>query len=268
MRHVVHFSGGLCSFWAAHRVVQEHGKWATVLLFCDTQWEDPDLYRFNREASEYLDVPITVLSDGRNPWEVFRDERMIGSSRVDLCSRMLKRDLLDQWRRANTTPDNAIFYLGLDWTEPHRMNGTDAKPGGMKSIFAPWRVEAPMMGEPIWDKCRMIEEAKAIGLTPPRLYGMGFPHNNCGGFCVKAGQAHFAHLHAKLPDVYARNEAEEEATRAIVGDFSVMKDRRGGGPRRTMTMRDFRARIEAGEEFDRNDWGGCGCSVELQPVST
>ncbi len=29
--------------------------------------------------------------------------------------------------------------------------------------------------------------AKNFGIEPPRLYKMGFKHNNCGGACVKAG---------------------------------------------------------------------------------
>jgi len=29
------------------------------------------------------------------------------------------------------------------------------------------------------------------GIALPRLYGLGFSHNNCGGFCIKAGQANF-----------------------------------------------------------------------------
>src|SRR6185369_11454371 len=134
---------------------------------------------------------------------------------------------------------------------------TDAKPGGMKAIFAPWRVEAPMMDEPLWDKRRMISELAATGIKLPVLYTLGFPHNNCGGFCVKAGQAHFAHLLKTMPAVYEVNEREEEETRAVVGDYSVMKDRRGGGPRRTLTMRQFREEIETDTRNHDGDWGGC-----------
>ena len=263
MRHIIQFSGGWCSFWAAKRIVDRFGKWATVLLAADTRWEAPDLYTFVEAASEHLDVPVTWVADGRNPWEVFRDEKMIGSGRADLCSRILKREVLDKWRLANTTAENSIFYLGLDWTEAHRLNGTDER-GGMKGIFAPWTVEAPMMDEPIWDKCKMIAEGKKLGLPSPSLYDDGFSHNNCGGFCVKAGQAHFAHLLKMRPDTYAKNEAEEEKTRLIVGDYSVMKDRRGGGPRRTLTMKTFREEIQAGTRtYDRDDWGGCGCSTTV-----
>lgn len=262
MKHIVQFSGGLCSFWAAQRVKQAlAGSDELVLLFADTQMEDEELYLFNQDAERYLGTKITALSDGRTPWEVMRDERVMGRSGLDVCSRILKRALLDAWRFENTTPDTATFYLGLDWTEKHRMYG-DAQRKGMMRTFHPWTVRAPMMDEPIWDKCRMQREWQALGFKTPKLYAMGFPHNNCGGFCIKAGQAHFAHLLRMMPERYAFHEAKEEELRAIVGDYSVMNDRRGDGKKKTLTLRMLRERIEAGESFDRDDWGGCGCSVE------
>ena len=107
----------------------------------------------------------------------------------------------------------------------------------------------------------MLAELRTLGIEPPRAYAWGFPHNNCGGFCVKAGQAQFALLLRTRPKRYAFHEREEEATRAEIGDFSVMKDRRGG-KLKPLTMRQLRERIEAGENFDRDDWGGCGCALD------
>lgn len=260
MKHIVQFSGGICSFWAAHRVIDRYGSGNVTLLFADTMMEDEDLYRFNNDAEEFLGVPITRIADGRTPWEVMRDEKVIGRSGLDVCSRILKRDLLDHWRFENTTSENSIFYLGLDWTEEHRMLGDNQRQGMVKR-FAPWCVMAPMQEEPIWDKCRMMDELYKIGIALPMLYKLGFPHNNCGGFCIKAGQAHFAKLLEILPKRYAFHEAEEEKVRQIVGDYSVMNDRRGGTGKKVMTMKAFRERIEAGESFDRHDWGGCGCAT-------
>lgn len=262
MKHIVQFSGGLCSFWAADRVIESaEPSDEIVLLFADTKMEDEDLYRFNRDAENYLETPLTILCDGRNPWEVMRDEKVIGRSGLDVCSRILKRDLLDKWRFENTTPENSIFYIGLDWTEGHRMTG-DAQRDGMVKRFHPWRIEAPMMHEPIWDKNRMTWELMKIGIAVPRLYTLGFPHNNCGGFCIKAGQAHFAQLLRLLPERYAWHEEQERKLREIVGDYSVMNDRRGGNIKKVMTLEAFRKRVEAGESFDRGDWGGCGCATD------
>lgn len=262
MKHVVQFSGGLCSFWAAYRVIAKHGKDSVTLLFADTAMEDEDLYRFLNDAEVELGVPVTRLSEGRTPWELFVHKGMLANSRFPLCSVMLKREPLDAWRKANTTPEDSTFYLGLDWTEEHRMFGVGGKPG-MVDVFKPWRVEAPMMQEPIWDKCKMQKEWLALGYKLPRLYAMGFPHNNCGGFCVKAGQAHFAHLLKVMPERFRYHETMEAGVREQTGkDYSILNDRRGDGKKKTLTLKMLRERIEAGEDFDRNDWGGCGCSVE------
>lgn len=260
MKHIVQYSGGLCSYWALRRVIEQYGKESVTALFADTNMEDEDLYRFNDDVERSLEIKIIRISDGRTPWGVMRDEKVIGRSGLDVCSRILKRDLLDKWRFENTTPENSRFYLGLDWTEGHRMTG-DAQRQGMVKRFAPWSIEAPMMKEPIWDKCRMMKELETTGIALPRLYKLGFPHNNCGGFCIKAGQAHFAKLLELLPERYAFHEAQEEIVRAIVGDYSVMNDRRGGKGKQTMTLKTFRERIAAGESFDRHDWGGCGCAT-------
>lgn len=258
MKYVVQFSGGLCSFWAAHRLVTLHGAENVTLLFADTKSEDRDLYRFLDDAESALGMEITRIADGRSVWELFKERKMLGNSRFPLCSAILKRDVLDAWRFANTTPETHTFNLGLDWTEAHRMDGVGGKPG-MRKVFEPWRVEAPMMDAPIWDKCRMQNEWRALGFKLPRLYEMGFPHNNCGGFCVKAGQAHFAHLLKMMPETYAYHEEQERQLRNVVGDYSVMNDRRGDGKKKTLTLEMLRRRIESGESFDREDWGGCGC---------
>lgn len=252
--HVVSFSGGACSFWASKRVVDLYGPENVTLLFADTKMEDEDLYRFNAEASEHLGVSLTVIADGRTPWQVFDDEAMMGNSRVDLCSRILKRELLDSWHRKNCLEMTTTLYIGIDWTEEHRLHR-------LRKRKPEWRIEAPMCDPPLWDKAQMMTELRKIGIEPPRLYKMGFPHNNCGGFCIKAGQAHFAHLLRMMPERYAEHESSEERMRARLGDVSVMKDRRGGKTA-PLTMKQLRERIESGESFDRNEWGGCGCALD------
>ena len=252
--HIVSFSGGACSFWAAARVIEKFGKENVALLFADTMMEDSDLYRFLDQSSEYLGVAVTRIADGRTPWQVFADEGMLGNSRVDLCSRILKRELLDKWHRANCLEMTSTIYVGIDWIEEHRLHRLRLRKPG-------WRIEAPMCDKPLWDKCRMLDELNKIGIEPPKLYRLGFPHNNCGGFCIKAGQAHFAHLLKVMPERYAEHEANEERMRARLGEVSVMKDRRGGKTA-PLSMAQLRTRIADGEEFDRHDWGGCGCAID------
>lgn len=137
------------------------------------------------------------------------------------------------------------------------------KTGWMKitARWAPWSVEAPMCEAPYLTKPGMMKLALDAGLELSEAYTDGFPHDNCGGGCVKAGQAHFAKLLQIRPAVYAEWERNEEDVRQHIGaDVSILRDRRGGQTR-PLTLKAFRERLACGFEFDRNEWGGCGCGV-------
>ena len=254
VRHLVMFSGGVCSWAAAKRVVERHGKEGVVLLFADTKMEDEDLYRFLDEAAANVGVPLVKIADGRNPWELMNDVRLIGNSGKDPCSAKLKRDILNDWRKENCDLENTVTHFGLLWDEEHRLINVQKR-------HAPWKCAAPMCEKPLLSKDMMLKWLKEQGIAAPRLYGMGFPHNNCGGFCVKAGQGHFAHLLRMMPERYAWHEAQEEALREKVGDHSIMRDR-SGGKTTPLTMKQLRERIQSQGQFDAYEWGGCGCAVE------
>ena len=252
-RHVVMFSGGAGSWAAARRVAERHGP--PTLLFADTMMEDEDLYRFLDEAAADVGGDLVRIADGRTPWDVFRDVRFLGNTRVDPCSRILKREVCDAWLDANCDPASTVVYLGIGWDEAHRFEAARGR-------FAAkgWRCEAPMCEAPYLTSAQVLDAMRDRVIEPPRLYAMGFPHNNCGGFCVKAGQAHFERLLRELPDRYAYHEAQEGALREHIGkDVAILRDRVGGSVS-PLTLRAFRERIERQPTlFDRFEWGGCGC---------
>ncbi|BAL77057.1 MT-A70 family methyltransferase [Bradyrhizobium cosmicum] len=253
----VQFSGGAASYVAAKLILEECGHDGVALVFADTLIEDEDLYRFLSDAEQRLDHPIIRISEGRDPWQVFFAERMMGNSRVDPCSKILKRRLLDKWRSDNCAPD-CTLVIGFDATEDFRFQP-------MKERMAPVNVRAPLLERGIW-KERAYEIVEQDGLRLPRLYKMGFPHNNCGGFCVKAGHASFALLLEHMPDRYAMHEAKEEEFRQFIGrDVSIMRDRRNDESK-PLTMRAFRERHQRDPSLlDRSDLGGCTCMIEPEP---
>lgn len=264
MRHVVNFSGGLCSFWAAKRVVEKFGTSDVVLLFADTLIEDRDLYQFNAECSAHLGIPITRVCEGRTPWQLFRDHKMIGNARFPICSIYLKRELLDEWHRVHCMEMDTVVYIGFDWLEVARL-------AAMREANPFWRIEAPMLDKPLWDKCKMIEETERLGIHIPRAYRLKFPHNNCGMRCVRAGISHWVHLLNVLPDSFAEWETEEIETQQELAQhgsenahFTILKDRRNGEVK-PLLLRDLRLRVEAGEQFSQTNWGGCGCGAQYAP---
>ncbi len=255
MKHVVQFSGGLCSYLAAKRIIESFGREDVTLLFADTLIESPGLYRFLYQASEKLGMPVTRIADGRTPWQVFKEwgnKGFIGNSRVDICSQVLKRELCRQWVDYHCAMQPTTLYVGISWDE--------GRIDEIRERWLPWHVEAPMCQPPLLTKCEMMKEAIADGLQLSEAYSDGFSHDNCGGGCVKAGQAHFALLYQIRPHVYAEWERNEEDLRRHIGqDVSILKDRRGGITK-PMTLATFRERIETGD-YDKHEWGGCGCGV-------
>ncbi len=254
--HLVMFSGGSGSWATARRVVDQHGSESTRLIFADTKIEDEDLYRFVEETQRDLGAELVTLADGRDPWQVFFDERFLGNSRIDPCSKILKRNLIRRWLEENyPDPAQVTIYLGIDWSEEHRFK--KALPH-----WEPYTVKAPLCEPPLLDKEQILEDLRSRGIESPRLYKMGFPHNNCGGFCIKAGQAHFKHLLEQMPERYAYHEDKEQEIRSYLDkDVSILKDRRGGTTK-PLTLKDFRLRLVNEGEVDPYDWGGCGCFSE------
>lgn len=299
MKHVVMFSGGVGSFAAADRVVREHGR-AVTLLFTDTLIEDADLYRFLIEAAAFLtgkagvgevsglaaraantppssDMParrahldrlradvrqvipgLVWLADGRTPWEVFRDRRFLGQARTAHCSQELKQSVADAWIVAHCDPTSTTLYVGIDWMEEHRFVRLRERAGAEG-----WDYRAPLCEPPVHVKEDGLARLKQVGIAAPRLYALGFSHNNCGGGCVRAGIGHFAHLYRTLPAVYAEWEQGEQDMRAFLerDDIAILRDRTGGEVA-PLTLVQLRRRLDDGHQPDLFDIGGCGCFVD------
>ena len=258
MKHVVNFSGGIGSWAAAKRVVERHGTTDVVLLFADTLMEDEDTYRFLWDAAANLKLPITRIAEGRTPWQVFSDERFLPMNGKDICSRVLKREFMDSWRGMQCDPADTVVYLGIDWSEIHRLRK-------LQSFPSPWKFEAPMCEPPFLSKEQMNRWAESEGIKRQRLYELGFEHANCGGFCIKAGQGHFLNLLKTMPERYAEHERKELDLIADIGEsrpMGLLRDRRNGQDK-PMTLRQLREREQAGDtELERDELGGCGCALE------
>lgn len=255
-RNVVMFSGGAGSWAAAKRVADQYGTDGLILLFADTLMEDEDLYRFLRESAANVGGKLVWLKDGRNVWEVFEDDKFLGNSRLANCSKYLKQIPCRRWLEQNTDPDKAHVHVGIDWSEIHRLPA-------IVEAYKPWKAHAPLCEKPYLSKDDIWDMLKREGIRRPRLYDVGMPHNNCGGFCVRAGHAQFAQLLRTHRERFLYHEGKEQELREFLGkDVAILRDRTGGKST-PLTLRQFRERIEAqGELFDGDDWGGCGCFVD------
>lgn len=222
MKHVVSVSSGEGSAFVWKLVCDEFGADNVIGVFADVNGEHPDNYRFLAETQYALGSRLVKLgNNGRTIWDVMEAERFIANTRVDMCSRVLKREALLDWLKENCDPADTIVYLGIDWTEAHRFERAKkrwAKDG--------WTVAAPLCEEPYKLKSDVHAWLAEQDIARPALYALGFSHANCGGGCVKAGIGQFKLLLDKLPKWYAHWERQEERLRTLIGkDVSILRDR-------------------------------------------
>ncbi|QIN85463.1 hypothetical protein GBA63_22440 (plasmid) [Rubrobacter tropicus] len=169
------------------------------------------------------------LSRGLAVWEVFEKERFIGNSRIDPCSRVLKRELLKRHITENYSPDDCRLVLGIDRTEAHRHLGAWAR-------WRPYEVLSPLCDEPEISKEEMHRLGEERGVERQELYKLGFEHANCSGACVKAGQGQWRMLLETMPDVYDYHASEERRLRENLGKDVTVLRRQRKGVRRRLTL--------------------------------
>lgn len=264
IHHIVMYSGGIGSWAVAKRVVEQYGSDKVTLLFSDVRGsstnehagEDPDTYRFIEETTKKLGAKLVTLSDGRNIWEVFKDEKMLGNSRLALCSRILKQEPAKKYLKENFDPETTFIYLGIDWTESHRLEGA-------KLRYSPYNVSAPLINPPYLTKKDMLKMCEDEGIKPPALYERGYAHNNCGGGCVRAGQGSFKHLLEDNPERFKFWEEKEKEMQELLGNPDVTILRKQENKKRTaLSLEDLRKTIQSKNKIDEDDIGGCGCFLD------
>lgn len=237
MRHVVSLSGGLASAVAAERVIERYGRSRVDLWFADTLWEDEDLYRFLDDCMARWGGRLIRRCDGRTPLEVAADRQIIPNQKRAPCSYELKTQLFEAWLWKGARP--ITVHLGLDWTEMdridkrrwwHRWSGKPRRPVSYASRVPGVYEDFPLLWRP-YEFRPLAEVVRSWGIEPPRLYAMGFAHNNCGGRCVKQGRGGWLRLAAHFPERFAEVRDWEQEQREKGGpraDFAILRDQTGG----------------------------------------
>lgn len=255
MRHVVSYSGGLASFFESKLSIEKYGKENCDFVFCDTKTEDEDLYRFLEDTEKYLGIKIVRLQEGRDIWQVAFDQNFLFNSMVANCTKELKQKQFKNYIKKYN--EDITIHLGFDFTEMHRLERA--------RTHYKCNVES-LVCESMINKIEMKSELEKIGIELPRLYQLGFSHNNCGGFCFKAGIGHFKNLYEKLPDryIYHMNK-EQELINKIGKDISILK-RIDNGKKIKVTLKDLKEIFDNEPQQlsfdDLCDYGGCNCFTE------
>ena len=255
MIHIISFSTGLSSAICVERVYEKYGAEAMIVVFMDTLIEDDDNYRFQEEMyarwrKKY--IRIVNLKEGRDPYQVGKDVQLIPNQKAAPCTFKLKIAPFVEF--LESLDDDITVHIGYDFTEVHRTNATrrNYEERG-------WRVDFPLLWKPYEMRKYTHVARDDWGVEPPRMYGMGYSHANCGGMCVKQGQGDWIRTLINFPERFAKIEQWEKEMRdhPVRKDYALVRDSRGGTVT-AMTLQALRERHESGTQlslFDMNN--GC-----------
>lgn len=216
-------------------------------------------------------IPELVwLVEGRDPWEVYRDERFLGNSRLDPCSKFIKRETLDTWVSANCDPAETVIYFGIGTGEKHRFEAWDEKRQKLTGIKPRWAAKGWTVAAPLIDRVEGDTNPtwymRNAGIEPSRNYGLGYQHDNCGGNCSKAGMAHWKHRREVQPDRYAYDAMMEGKVARFLGKNVAFMTDRTGGKRRPITLEAFAKRLDRNPNTPIPEplpgERGCACMTE------
>lgn len=256
MHYVVSISGGVASAVAADRAIERYGRENVTLWAADTSWEDDDLWRFLHDCEARWSMKCIVYRDGRTPLEVAEDKSFIPNQKRAPCSFELKVKPFVKFLA--TLPKPLTVLLGLDWTEMHRQPAPRRHYEEIEGVT----VDYPLMWKP-YEFRAYYEVVKSWGIEPPRLYTYGFPHNNCGGRCVKQGVREWLRLRATFPERFAEVRDWEQAQRAKGGaraNYAIARDFKGGNVK-PLPLIELEQRQENADEVQpsMDDVFGCMC---------
>jgi hypothetical protein len=220
------------------KLVGECERLTGVNVICISWTKQKRWIYYGCQRNYWIDAPEWAWSD---IWDIFNTIGMMGNSLADPCSRVLKRETITDYICDHYPANNSTLYVGITRNEIDRMLAIRRR-----WTQAGYRVEAPLCDVNLQGTSGERCEAM-LGWTP-RLYLEQHSHNNCNGFCVKAGHAQMARLLWYDRNTYRYHEERELAFQISHNTFStIMRDRKtinGVAATIPLTLRNFRLRME------------------------
>jgi hypothetical protein len=213
---VVWFSCGAASAVAAKKTLEKYGGRNRVRIVNNPVLEEhADNLRFLKDVETWLGVEIETALNKKFPEhsarEVWAARRFMSGVHGAPCTLELKKEARYQWEQTNTA----------DW---HVLGFTNEERGRHERFVLSERTNViPVLIDEKLSKQDCLNLLLSEGISPPRMYSLGFPNANCIG-CVKATSPSYWNLvRREFPSVF-RDRSEQ--SRDIGAKLARYKGRR------------------------------------------
>lgn len=170
MRRISHFSCGAASAVATKMSSPDE------IWYAATGSEDEDNERFLRDCELWFGMTVRVLKSDKyiDTWEVWEEKRYLAGVAGAPCTSALK---IGPQLAHQRTDDINIFGYTADSNDIRRARA-------MGENWPKLITEFPLIERGL-NKAACLALLKSAGISPPRVYAMGYPNANCIP-CVKA----------------------------------------------------------------------------------
>jgi hypothetical protein len=188
MRNIVWFSCGAASAVALKIATKTLKKVEAV--YCDTGGEHEDNLRFLLDVQNWCNITVKINRSVRFNDHLDCCEKLNywGNLQGAPCTVNLKKKVREDYQRPG---DVHIFGYTID--EKLRALGFEMRNVGLKTKW--------ILIENKIDKASCLSIIKRAGIELPKMYKLGYDHNNCIG-CVKGGMGYWNKIRIDFPDVF------------------------------------------------------------------
>lgn len=169
-RRIAHFSCGAASAVATKLSTPDE------IWYAATGSEDADNARFMRDCEKWFGQTIRVIRSDKysDTWAVWEDRKYLAGIRGAPCTGELK---VGPQVAAQLPDDIHVFGYTADANDARRAQS-------MREHWPDLHVEFPLIERGL-TKAACLAMIGTAGITPPRVYSLGYPNANCIP-CVKA----------------------------------------------------------------------------------
>lgn len=238
MKYVVSVGGGISStLLLPLRAIERYGRDNVDLVMAWLPNEDDDVLRLIKAVENLTGKIVKMIGSGETPFDVFFRVGIMGNSRIDPCSRELKRETVARYMLENYDKQETIMLVGITAHESSHVDRRVAIRANWEKQG--WKVEFPLAEDSDLTREKQIELCQRLVGFVPKLYKMGFSHNNCGGACIKAGQAQWARLLWYKPETYAEWRDNERLFQEKKGTGATILRRMVAGKTQPLSLADY-----------------------------